>query len=378
MVVHFPRYLEEALSKRQQSSALRELRILEGAIDLCSNDYLGVARLLGARIESFSARQIGATGSRLVSGTTAAHEELESYLSAFHDSETALVFGSGYEANLGLLSILGGRHDTIIYDELSHASMRDGISMSAARSYSFRHNDLHDLRAKIKAARGEVFIVVESLYSMDGDLAPLDEICALCEEVGAFLVVDEAHATGIYGPQGAGLVQDTGLQSRVFARVHTFGKALGYKGACVVGPARLREALINFSRPFIYSTAPDLLSLRLMRLAYDTARAADEARQSLRERISDFRELRARVPELSCLPSESAIQAIIIPGNELVVAAERLLSEAGYAVRAIRSPTVPRGSERLRICLHAYNTRRDLEGLFATLGEAVPRRAHGQ
>jgi 8-amino-7-oxononanoate synthase len=219
---------------------------------------------------------------------------------------------------------------------------------------------------------------VESLYSMDGDFAPLDEICALCEEVGAFLVVDEAHATGIYGPQGAGLVQDTGLQSRVFARVHTFGKALGYKGACVVGPARLREALINFSRPFIYSTAPDLLSLRLMRLAYDTARAADEARQSLRERISDFRELRARVPELSCLPSESAIQAIIIPGNELVVAAERLLSEAGYAVRAIRSPTVPRGSERLRICLHAYNTRRDLEGLFATLGEAVPRRAHGQ
>jgi len=377
MVAHFPRNLEDALVKRHQSSALRELSTIEGAIDLCSNDYLGLSRLLHAQRVEHSER-IGSTGSRLVSGNTSAHEQLESYLSAFHQSEAALLFGSGYEANLGLLSILGGRHDTIIYDELSHASMRDGVSMSVARSYSFRHNDLHDLRAKVQAARGEVYIVVESLYSMDGDRAPLGEISSLCQDVGAFLIVDEAHATGVYGEEGQGIVQASGLQGNVFARVHTFGKALGYKGACIVGSKRLREALINFSRPFIYSTAPDLCSLELTRTAYEILRHAHDERAALNDRIQFFGKLRSRVARLAWLPSESAIQGIIIPGNESVVAAEKLLGEAGYAVRAIRSPTVPEGSERLRVCLHSYNTRDELEGFYETLLKVLERCPHDQ
>ncbi len=364
-----PNSFLRALDERRAGAALRSLSSNHGGVDLCSNDYLGVARILGAEAAQLSASG-GATGSRLVSGNTPEHEALESFLATFHGAPAALLFGSGYEANLGLLSNLGGRHDTVIHDELVHASMRDGVRLGQARSFSFRHNDPDDLRQKISAARGEVYVAVESLYSMDGHQAPLQDLVAVCREKGAFLVVDEAHATGVFGERGEGLVQALGVADQVFARVHTFGKALGFRGGVVIGAAELREYLINFSRPFIYSTAPDLRSLDMIRLAYELQAGMEVERAKLRGLVEAFRALTEEFPMLQFLESDSPIQGIIVPGNREVLAAEAALAEQGYFARAIRSPTVPAGTERLRLCLHAFNTEVELRSAVATLNQA--------
>lgn len=365
-----PTSIVNALSERKHEVALRTLAINRGGVDLCSNDYLGLARVLG-RQRSTGTNFGGATGSRLVSGNTEEHEELESFLAEFHASQGALLFGSGYEANIGLLSALGSRHDTVIYDELVHASMRDGVRLGQARSYSFRHNDPQDLRQKLKAARGEVYVAVESLYSMDGHQAPLREIAEVCRESGAFLIVDEAHATGVFGAQGEGLVEFHGLCNAVFARVHTFGKALGIRGGVVVGPAGLRHYLINFSRPFMYSTAPDARTLTTIRAAYELQAGMQAERRALFSLIRAFRAMRHEFPGLNFLESESPIQGIVVPGNPSVVAVEEALAQQGYFARAIRSPTVPRGTERLRLCLHAFNAEDELREALAVVQAAL-------
>jgi len=368
-----PKSVQDSLSNRRDAQALRSLVPVAGGVDLCSNDYLGISRTLASLHLTPCSEHglVGATGSRLVSGTTRAHEDLESFLAEFHGAPAALLFGSGYEANVGLLSSLGSRHDTIIYDELVHASMRDGIRLSAARSYSFRHNDLDDLRTKIAQARGDLFVAVESLYSMDGDTAPLRELCEMCEEVGAYLVVDEAHATGVYGKRGEGLVQSERLHERVFARVHTFGKAVGYRGAIVVGSETLREYLVNFARPFIYSTAPDLLTLRYIDRAYRLMADAHEERARLRELIVGVHILRREFTSLTFLESDSPIQGVVLPSNERVLAAEGVLQERGFFAKAIRSPTVPPGLERIRLCLHAFNTLDEVRGCLSLLADGT-------
>jgi 8-amino-7-oxononanoate synthase len=375
-----PKSVREALDDRRDVHALRRLVPVAGGVDLCSNDYLGISRKLSSIHLTPSAELgvLGATGSRLVSGTTRAHEDLESFLAEFHGAPSALLFGSGYEANVGLLSSLGTRHDTIIYDELVHASMRDGIRLSAARSYSFRHNDLDDLRKKIAQARGDVFVAVESVYSMDGDTAALSDLCSLCEEMGAYLIVDEAHATGVCGKRGEGLVQSLCLQSRVYARVHTFGKAVGYRGAIVVGSETLREYLVNFARPFIYSTAPDLLTVSYIDRAYRLMADAHAERGQLRALIEGVRGLRSQFPLLSFLESDSPIQGVVLPSNERVLAAEAQLQGAGFFAKAIRSPTVPLGSERIRLCLHSYNTLPEVRDCLALIADAFPKEVvHG-
>jgi 8-amino-7-oxononanoate synthase len=370
-----PKSIQEALDDRREAHALRHLAPVTGGVDLCSNDYLGISRKLASihLAPSFEYGVMGATGSRLVSGTTQAHEDLESFLAEFHAAPSALLFGSGYEANVGLLSSIGTRHDTIIYDDLVHASMRDGIRLSAARSYSFRHNDLDDLRKKIAQARGDTFVAVESLYSMDGHTAPLRELCEVCEEMGAYLIVDEAHATGVYCKRGEGLVQREGLESRVYARVHTFGKGVGYRGAIVIGSETLREYLVNFARPFIYSTAPDLLTLRYIDHAYRLMADAHDERARLRALIDSVGLLREEFPALSFLDSDSPIQGVVLPSNERVLAAEGALQGAGFFVKAIRSPTVPHGSERIRLCLHAYNTLDEVRECLGIIADSLPR-----
>jgi 8-amino-7-oxononanoate synthase len=371
-----PKSILEALQQRERDGALRSTEAGQPGADLCSNDYLGIARRLAqpeiiARIigSCSSEPALGATGSRLVSGTTAAHHAFEEFLAHFHRGERALLFGSGYEANVGLLSALGRRTDTLIYDELAHASMRDGLRLSLSRSFSFRHNDLSDLRQKLSNATGECYVVVESVYSMDGHRAPLRELCELCEEVGAYLIVDEAHATGVYGPRGEGLVVECGLEGRVFARVHTFGKAVGYRGACVVGSESLQSFLINFARPFVYSTAPDAVSIAFMREAYRLVEEATRERAKLGALISSWRDLKREFSGLSFIESDTAIQGVVIPGNHEVVAAEQRLRAAGYFAKAIRSPTVPEGSERLRLSLHAYNSPEEIRGALEGIGK---------
>jgi len=366
MAIKIPEYLSTHSQRRELANANRVLRVHRTSIDLSSNDYLGiseklaspevVSRLLGGT----QLRGIGATGSRLVSGNFEAHEELEVFLASYHQAESGLLFGSGYEANIGLLSSIAGRSDTILFDELIHASMRDGIRLSYAKSLSFRHNDLSDLKKKVSLARGDIFIAVESLYSMDGDVAPIVELCELASELGAFLIVDEAHSNGIYGPKGAGLVSELGLQDRVFARVHTFGKALGYKGACVLGSRELRQHLINHARSFAYATAPDLVTLKFIAEAYRINEQSDGDRSNLKNLISEFKKASARFERLQFLPSDSQIQGVIVSGNSEALRAETALHDAGIAARAIRAPTVPAGTERVRLCIHSFNSASDL------------------
>lgn len=386
MPVRIPRHISVEQEHRRTTDGARVLRRDISGVDLSSNDYLGIAKKLAGQdtlaraAQSLCSEKLGATGSRLITGNTKAHEELEEFLAGYHGGESALLFGSGYEANLGVLSAVAARTDTIIYDELIHASMRDGIRLSPARSYAFRHNDVADLREKIRSARGECFIAVESLYSMDGDCAPLIQLSDVAEESGAHLIVDEAHATGVYGPMGAGYLAEAGLGERVLARVYTFGKAVGYRGACVVGSPVLRDHLINSSRSFMYTTAPDLLSVRLIREAYEILAKSDGERQDLQTLIEGVRQLQHSFPDLSFLPSKSAIQGVLVSGNAAALTAERALVDAGFVARAIRSPTVPIGMERIRICLHSFNSIEELSAAFTVMRDALAgmrRRAGG-
>ncbi len=229
-------YLAKKLAARKTQNAYRELQLPSGLIDFCSNDYLGLARQeLKPSATSLSPTSWGATGSRLISGHSLLAEQLELFLAQFHQTEAALLFNSGYQANLGLLSCLSTRHDTIVYDQLIHASLRDGIQLSPAKAFNFAHNDIEDLTRKLQRAKGQKIVVIESIYSMDGDEAPIADILSVCEQYDAQLIVDEAHATGVFGPAGEGVVVARGLQDKVWVRIHTFGKAVGAHGAVVVG-----------------------------------------------------------------------------------------------------------------------------------------------
>lgn len=349
--------------------AFRELRVSSTKVDFCSNDYLGMVknnlvRMQTADVESPSSPKHGSSGSRLLSGNYLLIEETEMQLAAFHRAERGLIFNSGYDANLGLLSCIASKEDTIIYDYLSHASIRDGIRLSFAKSFSFIHNDLDDLEKKLKVACGQIFVVTESVFSMDGDIAPLTEISALCEQYHAALIVDEAHATGVIGNRGEGLVQVLGLEKKCFARVHTFGKACGVHGAVVLGSTTLRNFLINFSRAFIYTTSLPPTAVAAINSAYQVFPFLTEERSALTKLVNIFQA--ADLPFKKMI-SNTAIQAVIIPGNELVKKIAGNLQEKEFDVRAILYPTVPKGAERLRIVLHAFNTTEELSLLVKTL-----------
>ncbi|GAB3039924.1 aminotransferase class I/II-fold pyridoxal phosphate-dependent enzyme [Spirosoma pulveris] len=378
--------LQDRLADYQQKGLLRKLRTADEAVDFCSNDYLGFARSaeLKRAIQEAAARHVtmrtGATGSRLLAGQTELAQAVEQELAIFYGTEAALIFNSGYDANIGLLACLPRRGDTLLTDELIHASMIDGARLSYATRHRFRHNDLADLRTKLeKASRlpdRQVFVAVESVYSMDGDMAPLRELADLCDEYGAALLVDEAHATGVYGSadgaNGEGLVAALGLQDRVLARVHTFGKALGVHGAAVVGPAVLRDYLINFARPFIYTTALPPHSLLAIRCAHEQLRAGSSALEQLHHQLDYFRrQVADRLPGSYWSAGHSPIQCLIVPGNDRARRVAAAAQAIGLDVRAILSPTVPAGQERLRLCIHAFNTTNEIDQLLGVLQQAL-------
>jgi len=287
-------------------------------------------------------------------------EETEREIAAFHEAEASLIFNSGYDANCGLMACIAGRGDTIFYDKLCHASLRDGIRLSFANACSFDHNDMEDLKKKWQNRKGNCFVVTESVFSMDGDMAPLENILELCE--GAFLIVDEAHATGVIGQRGEGLVQSLGIQSRCFARVHTFGKALGVHGAVILGSATLRDYLINFCRPFIYSTALPPVAIAAIRAAYHIFPELHGQRAWLQKLIAHF-----NLPGFK--KSNTPVQCFLEPGNEKVKMLSSQIARAGLDVRPILYPTVPAGEERLRIALHSFNTEEEVRMLISLLGE---------
>jgi 8-amino-7-oxononanoate synthase len=357
-------FLEIKLNERREQGALRRLGLPEGKIDFCSNDYLGIVTngLIGANTLAH-----GSKGSRLLAGNYPLVEETERELAEFHQAEAGLLFNSGYDANLGVLSCVPQRGDTILYDQLSHASIRDGIRLSFAQSFSFNHNDAVDLERRMKTVCGgaaRVFVVTESVFSMDGDLAPLEAITRLCNAYGAHCIVDEAHGTGVIGAAGEGLAQSLGLRGELLARIHTFGKAVGCHGAIVLGSDRLRRFLINFCRPLIYTTALPPASVRAIADAYRLFPAMQAEREQLKRLIDRFRQAAISYPRLE---SHTPIQVVIVPGNAAVRKVAEQLQQAGLDIRPILYPTVPRGSERLRIVIHSFNTIAEIDQLTGLL-----------
>lgn len=371
-------FLINRLRQREQAGLLRQLRTGGDLIDFCSNDYLGLARSSALRqtIREAENQQLttqnGATGSRLLAGHTELADLVESQLATFYQTESALVFNSGYDANIGLLSSLPQRGDVLLTDELIHASMIDGSRLGYADRQRFRHNDLDHLAQLMQNIHvqdsSNVFVAVESVYSMDGDLAPLSELVDLCEQYNAHLIVDEAHATGVYGPHGEGRVVELGLQERVLARVHTFGKGMGVHGAVVVGAAPLRDYLINMARSFIYTTALPPYSLLAIRCAHEQGAVIHQEQEKLHRQVTFFQTIAAqKLQDARWTDSSSPIQCLLINGNEACRRVATRAQAAGFDVRAILSPTVPVGLERIRICLHSFNTEEEIVGLMDTL-----------
>jgi 8-amino-7-oxononanoate synthase len=361
--------LYDLLQKREEQGLLRKLSIVNKSVDFTSNDYLGFARSkeLYQMIESkmtTSKKRTGSAGSRLLSGNSIEAEELETFLAKFYNTHSALLFNSGYDANIGLFSSIAKKDDTILYDELVHASIHDGIRLSRANSFAFRHNDLIRLEERLKLLSRNIFVVVESIYSMDGDCAPLKKISDLCNKYNANLIVDEAHATGVFGK---GLVQNIKLEDKVFARVHTFGKALGTHGAVVLGSDVLKKYLVNYARSFIYTTALPYHSFISIDCAYQLLAKSEKLQNKLHENISYFRKKIADSKKYQWLDSISAIQSLIVPGNKEVRQLCKTIQEKDMDVRPILSPTVPKGKERIRVCLHSYNTKEEIDLLFKTI-----------
>lgn len=369
--------LQANLDARKAQGMLRQLSSENTLVDFASNDYLGLAGEVelelqlklskNTEIESFKT----GSGSRLISGNCKALEQLESFIASYHQASSGLIFNSGYDANLGLFQAVPQRGETIIYDSLVHASIRDGIRLSNAQSWRFNHNDVQDLQKKLENAQGRCYVVVESVYSMDGDVAPLSELVSLCKVWGASLIVDEAHATGTFGPKGEGKVVELGLQASVFARIHTFGKALGSHGAIVLGSEVLRQYLINFARPFIYTTAMTALQQMSIKIAYDKMSVSCDKIFVVRELSNLFNVLVEGAGLKGLIPGNTPIRCVVIPGNDRVKRVAQQLQKTGYDVRPILSPTVPKGQERLRFCLHAYNTEEEIRGAIRALQEAL-------
>ncbi len=365
------------LQKREADLSVRKLAVKDDLVDFCSNDYLGFSRsaLLKHRVEEelkkYQFHKQGATGSRLISGNSAYIEQLEKYISEYHNSESSLIFNSGYDANLGFFAAVPQKGDLIIYDELVHASIRDGIKMSRAESVSFRHNNLEDLNSKLKMSSLNTYISIETVYSMDGDFAPLKEIAVLAKQHNANLVADEAHATGLFGENGGGLVQQFDLQKDVFARVHTFGKAMGCHGAVILGSDVLKQFLVNYARSFIFTTALPFHSLVVIKCAYDILSKQENKIKKISYLVSLFKNNLKVNKNAWLIPSESTVQSIVIPGNDKAKQVSAELEKAGFYAKAILYPTVPKGAERIRICIHSFNTEAEISGLVIKLNNIL-------
>ncbi len=363
--------LNNELDNRKLINSYRELKVIKDKVDFSSNDYLGFAQNEDLKSNIINKIKkipgIGSGGSRLLTGNNIQIEILEKEVAEFHMAPAALFFNSGYEANSGLISTITKRNDTIIYDELIHASLREGIRLSNAQFFSFRHNDLIDLEIKLQKTVGEKFVIIESVYSMDGDLARLNEIVSITKRYKSNIILDEAHATGVIGNKGEGLAQHLELQGKIFARVHTCGKAIGNNGAFVLGSDTLKNYLINFCRPFIYSTAPNLMQVIAVAEGYRFLKEAGQLVAGLKENCIYFKQQIARFKNIQLLPSASAIFSILIPGNEAVKLAANYLQNENFDIRPILSPTVAEGSERLRVCMHSFNTKQEIDELISFL-----------
>jgi 8-amino-7-oxononanoate synthase len=372
----FRRELEDGLRGLEARSQRRSLSEIAG-VNLCSNDYLGLAedaRLRAAVLGAVrGAPRVGGTGSRLLSGHLAVWDEIEQEFAEFAGTEAALYFGSGYAANVGVLTSLVKKDDVVFSDELNHASLIDGIRLSGARKVIYPHLDLdaleRALREQAGASGGRKFVVTETVFSMDGDVVPLRGLVALCERFDAAVIVDEAHATAVHGPSGRGIGVEAGVARGrgVIAAVHTCGKALASAGAFVCGSTELREHLINHARTFIFSTAMPPYMAGQIQAGLRMALGMDARRAEL---LSAARRLAAglRARGYDTAGSSSQIVPVVVGGNEEALAVAEYLQQGGFAVRAIRPPTVKPGQARLRFSITAAIAPHELRRLENSLG----------
>lgn len=374
-----PKRLKSKLELREANSTLRRLTDPSGRIDFSSNDYLGFSKsdtiFKGAHqmLLDHKMSQNGASGSRLLTGNHGLYGEVEEMITKFHKSESALIFNSGYDANLGFFSSVPQRGDIILYDEFCHASIRDGIQLSNAKSYKFKHNDLCDLQNLLERHSEcvEVYVVTESVFSMDGDTPDLNAISELGKKHRAHLIIDEAHAIGLFGTKGNGIVSELQLEDAVFARIITFGKGLGCHGAAILGSANLKQYLVNFSRSFIYTTGLPPHSLATIKLAYLELKSTLSI-EKLQQNIKYFKnEMKTLGLENNFIRSNSAIHCCVVPGNEIIKNIAQKLQHKGFDVKPILSPTVAEGQERLRFCLHSYNSESEIKNVLIGLATFV-------
>jgi 8-amino-7-oxononanoate synthase len=369
---------ERALKALAARGRLRALAPRRG-IDFSSNDYLGLgsSRELAAAISEALARgvPVGAGGSRLLRGNDPEHEALEDEAARFFGAETALYMGGGFAANTAIFATLPQRGDLIVHDDLIHASAHDGMRMSKAATLGAAHNDVGAFRERIAAWRatggtGRVWIAIESLYSMEGDVAPIDGFETLARETDAILIIDEAHATGIFGSEGRGLAH--ALEGRPnLVSLHTCGKALGVMGALVLAPTTLRDFLVNRARPFIYATGPSPLMAAGVRAALRLSAAGPERREMLQERIAIFGHELQRLCGIA--PSGTQIQPVIVKSDTRAVSIAAALQEQGFDVRAVRPPTVPEGTARLRVSLTLNASAADTTSLATSIALELER-----
>ncbi len=379
-----PKTLQNKLLEREKANALRIFPDVSSKIDYYSNDYLNfsdnpsIKRSANKLLKKYSSN-LGATGSRLLSGNHPLYSEVEEQIANFHNVEKALIFNSGYNANVGFFSSVPQRGDIVFYDEIIHASIRDGLKISLAKSYSFKHNDIDDLREKSERITqnhlGQVYVVTESVFSMDGDSPDLVSLAAFCSASDFLFVVDEAHALGVFGERGVGLVQDLDLQDNVFAQIVTYGKALGCHGAAVLCNQDLYTYLVNFARSLIYTTALPPHALASIGAGYQHLEKLPKSlyQDNLLKNIEHFNKEISRLALRKMFPySNSAIQCCLLSGNENVKAVAVILKNYNYEVKPIMSPTVPLGQERLRFCLHANNTFEQITQILKIVVNTIP------
>ncbi|KAJ9218850.1 hypothetical protein DTO027B5_8973 [Paecilomyces variotii] len=380
---------QAALKRREAKSSRRKLTVLPpGSVDFSSNDFLSLStsssfrsRFLHHVNSTPTSQPLASGGSRLLDGNSHYAEELEKFIAGFHEAPSGLLFNSGYDANVGVFSCIPQPGDVILYDELIHASIHEGMRLSrATKRIKFAHNSpsglkealekqIQDDQAIVNGTRN-VFIALESVYSMDGDIAPVKEFIQVVHDLlprgNGYFIVDEAHATGVFGPRGAGVIQGLDVQKHIFIRVHTFGKALASHGAIVLCDPLTRDYLINYARSLIYTTALAFPSLASIRTAYELLQRGET--ESLRENLQYLiRHFRARLREIQ-LADSSILEVDHFPDSpifsfrspfprDLATACQR----KGFIVRAIMPPTVPAGKERVRVCLHAGNTTKEID-----------------
>lgn len=352
---NFNQYMLDKIKLRQQNFNLRELSFYDHLTDFASNDYLGIAKKY----------ETGSTGSRLISGNNQQIVDLEKKFSNLTSFDASLFFNSGFQANVGLIPALADRNTTIFYDELIHASLRDGVRLSDAKNFPFKHNDLQHLSERLAKIDGKKIVVVEAVYSMDGDSPDLIELLKITKMHNASIIVDEAHSFGLVGENGLGLVNKLNLNKEILATIYPLGKAVGSSGCFVSGSNLMKDFLINFCRSFIYSTAPSKTVVKEVDIQLSEISSFNRRAEILSLKKYFLLNLRNDLQVVS--GDESAIVSIFYSDTISLKKIEGLLFEEGLFVKAILHPTVKKGEERLRICIHAFNTINELDLLLKIL-----------